>query len=514
MSLKRHNSNDDSSSGETHKNHLSKKLKRSDSPLDELSECGQLTQEDVVYYQKEAIYRLLSLSRSRNKRLKRDMELVNNNYEKLQSKFLVLNSWWFQIVENFQNFDRIKESSPDFNESLLINIQSDNDEKLKQLRQKLISLIQPLLSIEPSNKEDKLVSLQESLTNLNLFKNQLQDENNLLKDKIEELNQELDSFIKQKDRSESKTLDRITEVKKENERDGSPVANGDSVKTNGTTATTNGTVDAVEVENLKVEIDELKAKNSELTSQLTEKLNLMHKLETKLLTLQNNFSNLTEADLLKSSIYQALVKKNTELSSELSKLKYESSKIEAQFLEFESNQTKNETKLREKLTDELNANNNYVSKIENDLNRVRSDRDELQSKYSILKAEKGKSELTAEYKKLNETLEKRIQELEARVEGNLTVDESDSSPKDMETLMKHNKLLSLELKQLEEAFKSARQTASAKLSKYADSEHYINKLTIEKNKADQKYFQAMRSKDALSSQDKRLKKNYTRSCQT
>ncbi|ODV83310.1 hypothetical protein CANARDRAFT_9713 [[Candida] arabinofermentans NRRL YB-2248] len=481
-----------------------KKVKKSATALDELSEFGQLTQEDVVYYQKEAIYRILNLFRHKNRRLKKDLDDLAANYSKIHKYYSLLNNWWSEVIENFKNFD-VVDSTDSIAESLLVGVdESDDDAIAKDLHQKklkMIGLLQPLLSKPVSNREEKTVLLTESLANLNIFKSQLEDENKLLKDKIEELNQELDQFITAKDRSESKTLSRLSDNSKKDVKEELPEVKQEIISTELNDA------DKQVLEDLKVELSGLKTKNNILSEKLEERSAKVAQLDTSLINMSNKIANLTEQDLQQCSIYQVMLNKNLELSSELSKVKFNSSKIESEFSNLESTTTAYQKSLEAKLKAELDSNNTVVAKLETDLNRIRSDRDELNAKLSILKAEKGKSELVEEYQQLNKILEDRIQALESKFKD---VEIDSDSINDLETLKKQNKILSNELKQLEDAFKQTRQLANNKLTKYSESDALINKLTAEKNKADQKYFQAMRSKDSLTSQNKILTLNLSK----
>ncbi|VEU22251.1 DEKNAAC103264 [Brettanomyces naardenensis] len=508
-----------------------KKVKRSETPLEELTEGGLLSQDDVIYYQKEAIYRMMNLVRHRNSRLKKELCRMNDSYSTLNKYYAILNNWWSQIIDSFKNFDLVSKVDDgevtEYNQHLLISIPSSEDENLspetKQVeddlrnkRTKLIALLQPLLSQPVKNRDEKLVDLEESLTNLNVFKSRLEDENKLLKEKIEELNQELDKYVKFVELKNSKSLERISdnlhdreelkieedgEIKEESK---TPLDyESDKVKTEKDNSEALKASNS-ELEDLRVQLSELRVENKTMSGQLSERLDKIGELEKQVAELKAGMSNLSEQDLLKSSEYQALVAKNTELSSQLSQVKFTSSKVESQFYELESKLTSNKEKLEAKLKAEVDANNAYVAKLESDINRIRSDRDSCRAENSILKAEKGKSELTEQYKSLNETLQTRIDQLEATKEKELDLPET---AEDSAALAKHNRLLSKELKQMEEAFKSTRQKASAKLAKYAESDSYINKLNVEKSKADEKYFQAMRTKDALTLQNKVLNGN-------
>ena len=72
-------------------------------------------------------------------------------------------------------------------------------------------------------------------------------------------------------------------------------------------------------------------------------------------------------------------------------------------------------------------------------------------------------------------------------------------------LVKRLQILGEEVKEVEQAFQDTRAVALEKLKDLVDHESLVKKLTIEKNKADQKYFASMRLKDSLVAENKILK---------
>lgn len=531
-----------------------KKFKKSNEPLDTLSEYGQLTQDDVIFFQKEAIYRLLNQFRYKNKILNNQLKLVSSNFSKSCKIISVLNTWWLQIIENFENLKDINldQFNNELKDKILLNFnildkdkEEFNDEILKSLKLKRNLLIDQLLPVflnsnnnSLSNNESKLIILEESIADLNSLKLQLEFENKSLKNQVESLNLELDNLIKLNDRSNSKTLKRIraselTSDDQSNDTNNNTNAesNNNNNNINSTTTTTTTTIDSnsqpstssvklessetslsstsnstttttntIGIEDLKLKINELESKNSNLTDNLEKNEIQIKSLDNEILNLKNKLLNLSDIDLSKSLIYQNLLSQNSSLTTELNESKYESKKLKESLNNLESNLTFNQQELENKLKQELLNSNNYIEKLESDLNRIRSDRDELNSRLSILKNEKGKSELIEEFKKLNSIYEKKLLDSENNLKINLNNDIENST----------NKILINELKQLEEAFKETRNIANNKLNKYYESDSLINKLSIEKDKADEKYFSAMRAKDALYSENKILTTNMSK----
>lgn len=505
-----------------------KKFKRSDVPLEELSEGGLLSEDDVVYYQKEAIYRMMILMRHRYQRAKKDLDNMNAKYSTLSSYYSVINNWWSQVIDNFKNFDIIsKEKDELHNNHLLIEVLPSSDSPigkedlasaLKAKRNKLIKLLQPILSQPVQNREEKITSLEESLTSINSFKLKLEDENNLLKRKIEALNKELDKYIKLIEIKKSKSLDRISdnlrdreELREEEEHDekengivkSNPEEDKPSASESNSTDSKEFNALKSKLEDMQIEVTSLKAKSETLETQLSEKSAKLAIFEKQATELKVKMGSLTADDLVNCTEYQAVLTQNSNLSSQLNQIKFDSSKIESRLHELESKQTVNKQKLEEELRLQMTSNKTYTAKLESDITRIRADRDKLRSEASILKAEKGKTELSETLKKENDALEKRIKALTSKEPDTITGD----IHQDSTVLLKKNQVLLTELKQMEEAFNSMRQVAGTRLNKYEQSDAYLNKLSVEKAKADEKYFQAMRTKDALTSENKILNGN-------
>lgn len=131
--------------------------------------------------------------------------------------------------------------------------------------------------------------------------------------------------------------------------------------------------------------------------------------------------------------------------------------------------------------------------LEKDLVRIRATRDELSSKLAILESQKPKSELLDDLQKVLDLQKERI-------------DKMGMDPKEMT-----NDAVLKELRDLERAFKEITQYAHKKYSDHISQESVIAKLTVEKTKADQKYFTAMRSKDSILIENKNLSKNLHKS---
>lgn len=481
---------------------------KSPTPLDSLTSNNEpLSQDDIIYFQKSAIWRLLNLQYLKSNNLLERLKLMDDQYSKISIFNTLLIQWWFQILSNMKNLGYQVNSDnndhDDADEILIslnnINIQISPDEltnKLNTLHKHLVSILSAI--IKPNSDTVPLLTLQNQISTLTANNNHLNNENSLLKLNIDQLNNELDSIVKKLDRLNSKSIKRVKkeeeqEEEEEDQQEPDVQSHHTGVKTETllsqqSPSQPSESVDSTLFNDLNLKISSLNGINESLKSQLDEKIKAITNLENSILELK----------LKKDEIPDTSMKdENSKLLESNKLIEFENEKFKNQLFELESKFSINKLKIESKFDNDNNNNNLLIEKLENDLNRIRNDRDSLLSKLNILKNEKGKNEYVESLIKLTDILKLRIDELEKIQSSNLETLSSND----------HNKILVNELKQIETAFKSIREISISKLLKVTEYETLINKLTVEKSKADEKYFQAMRLKDSLSSQNKILSTN-------
>lgn len=261
------------------------------------------------------------------------------------------------------------------------------------------------------------------------------------------------------------------------------------------------------------EIEQLKLVNKELLRQISTLRQENQSYFEKCNRLETKLHNLEEIDLEENVYYKKLVKNNQSLQDQISKVNKLNAANIAKINELEKNQV-NLKKVLE--TDLMNENENLkqqLSKSEQDLVRIRTTRDELLAKNTILTSQLQDQKTNKSLLELNEIYSKRIDELtkeksnsNAGANANAGVDAPGSSS-DVETIQ----LLRKEINEIEQAFKQTRELTFQKLNSTIDQENLVKKLTIEKTKADQKYFASMRVKDSLTNENKVLKQQVAKS---
>lgn len=492
---------------------IAKKVKR----LDELSEDGPLTQKDVVYFKKEAIWRQMKSYKQKCFILTKDLKAIRQNYESNEQKINILDLWYEQIINLFG----VKtELDIELNESLLIKLTNasanDISDVLQKRRTQLLKILSPIIENSKLSNLDKSEFI-EKVETLNSEAMALKSENSTLSKmksefeaKIEDLQDQLLSLMKDQERKHSKTLQRIDESL----NNGSEVKEeaADSVKPEATSEVevkNENSVDNEEFERIKLEIDELKNENT-LLKQQSEEINTNHnKLIQDNLHLNDKLKHLSEGDLVNSAVYKELASTNKHLEENVHSLQKINDTTINKLNDLESSQSNIKNLLNKELSEENESLKAQLAKNENDLVRVRTARDELLSKQTILKADLENQTTNDELNKLNKVLNERINSLEStKHEAN---DNGKINELSKEELIQRINMLNVEIKEIEGVFQQTRESSLSKLTSVIDQENLIKKLTIEKTKADQKYFASMRLKDSLSSENRILKAQINKS---
>jgi len=486
-------------------------------PLDVLSEDGPLTQKDVVYFKKEAIWRQMKSYKQKCTLLAKDVNDIKQNYESNERKINVLDSWYELIINLFGEKTAL---NVELNETLLIKLTNvpigDLDALLEKRRKQLLTILSPVVensklsNIDKSDVLEKVEALNAEVATLKSENNTLSKLKSQFESKVEDLQTQLLTLVKNNDRKSSKTLQRIDESLTNGSDIKEETAENVKSETNNNTADKDGnSVDNEEFERISLEIEELKSDNrllKELMNQINANYN---KVVEENLLLSNKLENLNENDLINSVMYQELAAHNKQLNENVNNLQKINDTTVNKLNELESKQANVKHLLDKELRDENENLKQQLQKSENDLVRIRTARDELLSKQTILKADLENQTTNSELNKLNKVLNERINNLEK--ERHDTSDNDKISELSKDELIQRVSMLNSEIKEIEQAFQETRENSISKLTSITDQENLVKKLTIEKTKADQKYFASMRLKDSLSSENKILKAQVNKS---
>lgn len=478
-------------------------------PLDSLSEEGPLTQSDVVYFKKEAIWRQMKGYKEECYMLSKDLITYKNLYELNEKKLSILDEWYKQVIGLFSEHQ--KELSDELNENLLVKFTDDCpvEEVLSKRREQLLKYLTRLnQNLNHGNADSN--ELQRKIEEINSQLHTVIAENESLKnfrDKIvaqnNELNEKLLKLAKNNLRNDSITVKRVDDsirngsIKKELDDKNEEMIKDEKTKNE------ENNINTEAVEKMTNEINELRSLNKVVKEQLENTSIQFKNTENEKMKLIDRLSNLTKEDLDTCVIYRELKSNNESLKENLTSLRQVYDSTVEKLKELES-YFDNSKELINKAVIEENKNlRSQLDKSESDLIRIRTTRDELLSKQTILKSEIESKQTNEEVNKLNKILNERLSSLENSKD--ITIESSNLDGLSKEDLIKRINMLQVEIKEIEVAFQESRELSLKKLTSAIENENMVKKLTIEKTKADQKYFASMRSKDALVSENKLLK---------
>lgn len=471
--------------------------------LDLSSPDEPLTQRDVIAFQKEALFRCLNQYKT--------------NLESLQTQHALSKRQCGEVSRNLANLMALVVTLARFLASFC-----DNEEEKELCRQVaegdetvIMQLSDPFMKFLTKygarglhqDVSERIEKLTMELKNLQSTKGELSQQNRLLSEEVTSLKDFYQGLIRKLDREDSATVTRVFEKAMDDEKpasdkDASPAgeksdtapqeapAKSDPIKSEKETSEpSNGHVEhELQVARLNSQVEALNATVQELEKY--KKIN-----EQELIKLRQQVSAQQAQQTPNVHDRDTLIDKITHLTAE----NEEASSVNADLLEKFQELTREKEIYTGKLTQELRTAQDTLKKhnanLEKDLVRIRTTRDELLGRVAILEAETKKSSMLVDLQSAINILQDQWNKLENR-------SKSDSHPQD--ALVK-------ELQDLEIAFKELSGLTHKKYSELVNQESLMSKLTVEKTKADQKYFAAMRSKDSILVENKNLTKSLSKS---
>ncbi|SCW01831.1 LAFE_0E08218g1_1 [Lachancea fermentati] len=450
-----------------------------------------LTQRDVIAFQKEALFRCINTHRSKEESLSRQYEVCQSQSALLRENCAKLRAIVVTLAKTLSEL-----CSDDDTEAkeLCATIINGDENQVAASANDFCTLLGKHLSTAVNEQDSGILG---QLHKLDALKIELASHNEQLRKEVGAIKSYYQDVIRKYDREDSATVKRVFKDSDKAEEENQDLPNTEpeqaKVKVEEEEDTVSKLEHEIELQKLNSEIEVLRSNLKDLETWKTKNEQELIKLRTELATLSSSKDNNLENNADREALYQK-VKHLTDENNELAHAN------DAYLTKFQSLVQEREifsNKLSTEFQTAQDALKKHNATLEKDLVRIRATRDELLSKVAVLESQKSKSEILNDVNHVLDLQKEQVQKMELRMD-------SKSHEGSQDALMK-------ELQDLEKAFKEVSQLSLKKYSDYVNHESIISKLTVEKTKADQKYYAAMRSKDSILIENKNLSKNLHKS---
>lgn len=257
-------------------------------------------------------------------------------------------------------------------------------------------------------------------------------------------------------------------------------------------------------EKQKEQAQKLEAENANLLSQITE--------------LKVKYSKLTDDDYAHTDLFKQLRSQYDDVVKRINHLEATNVQLREEAEKYRSERTTYKIQVDEETQSTLAEKEAQLMRAEADLVRIRNARDELLADQQMRKATQDQEKTVGtKLQELADAREARITALESeserlrvQISGAKAAENVENLPlEDLRakytSLERQYSMLNSELTSMQTAYKKFSTLASQKVTDFGALEEKVSRLTAEKAKADQKYFAAMKSKEARDSEVRTLR---------
>lgn len=492
---------------------------------------------DLEQYQKDAIYRQMLEYKREKATLETQLKDIRKRSLDHDDHLRIVDAWWEQFLDEIKLLveDEIP-SNEDIDRSFPTALTFKGSEefqnhlasKAKHIRNKLGTIFTNLNAAR-GHPSDDIEKLQARLTDLLARQKESIVRIDRLRTEKEELTQRLEEsslrYIKAEKRLDRAKSAAVAKLEKQAIAGSSNnIKNGissvdDAHKVNGFQDDTEKSRLAYEesvavVAKQKEQLQTVLAENKSLTEQLT--------------AANTRLSSLNEEDFARTDLFKQIRVQHDDIIRRINHLEATNIQLREEAERFQAERTAYRVQIENEadiLTGELES---QLQRVEQDLIRIRSTRDELAADLSIRKASQDQNRSSREHlKDLNAAKDDRIASLELENERlRLQITEESDIPNfktelndlnfdqlkaKYESLEQQFSAINKEMPALQAAWRKASSLASKKVSDLKSLEDRVQVLSAEKAKADQKYFAARKDMDTRIQEVRSLKAQNSKS---
>ncbi|KAG9838716.1 BRE1-domain-containing protein, partial [Aureobasidium melanogenum] len=489
-------------------------------------------EKDVESFQKDAILRQM-------KEYKREKTLYESQVQDLSKRsqyhddhLRIVDSWFTQLLDEIRILvgDLVSDQEPEagelFRSSLLFDEHSQFESHLKNRSAKIKAAIKDVFGRLPA-AEPEVRSLQERLAALlatekaHVIESQrIIGERDQLSERLEQASYRYLLAEKKLDRAKSAQVQKLERqatmggTSESSSTSEKKSAKSDAVETNGevdsavhAAAETARREALAASEKRKLQTEQLEAENKQLTEELT--------------SAKVRLTSLSDEDYAKTDLYKLLKSQHEDVIKRVNDLEATNLQLREEAQRLQAERTSYRNNMEEESQTNATDLESQLARAESDLARIRNARDELSAELSVRKGSQEQSQVASDsIKELAAARETRIAALESEVERlKLQIGESTAATTDealegmsieelrskLKTLENQHLLLNNELPSMEAAWKKTKSLAERKVAEIVEWEEQRTRINAEKAKADQKYFAAMKAKEARENELRTLK---------
>ncbi|MCJ1330144.1 E3 ubiquitin-protein ligase bre1 [Thelotrema lepadinum] len=480
--------------------------------------------DDLERFQKEAIYRQMQEYKREKTSLEGQLIDLKKRSTHHDDHLRTIDAWFGQLLDEIKLLaGNIQDGSlfSTFPSSLLSADNSGFEKHLKSRSSAIESAIKDIFS-KAEHGRPEVSELQERISQL--LKAEKEHINELEKARIEkeQLQERLETASmrymvaeKKLDRAKSTTvakLERQATAGGKSET-GSGLGGGVDNKSEAV----NGQVDSQALAQAEVARREADAACAKQAEQLEQLSNENQKLISQLTNLKSKSPNQqSDEDYAHTELFKHARKQLEDFVNRINNLEATNAELRREAKRLQSERAAYRTEVDAEIHATNSEKDLLLSKAEGDLVRIRATRDELQAELQMKRQAKDQDRVAAEQiKQMVAAKEERIQSLESEIErlsstqGETSDVVNDLPLEELQTrytnLDKKYSMLNQELASMSNAYKKMSLASSQKLNNLTEMEDKVTKFAAEKAKADQKYFAAMKAKEARDQETRTLR---------